>query len=62
MATRVDWGRRVSGTSKEHAEDAAFPRFVKNRLVKLRTNRAEAVCPANVVYAVHCNPRLSCHV
>jgi len=35
---------------------------VKNRLVKLRANLAEAVCPANVVYAVHCNPPLSCHV
>jgi hypothetical protein len=35
---------------------------VKYRLVKLRTNRAEPVCPANVMYAVHRNPCVICNV
>ena len=55
MATGINGGRRVPGTDNIHSEDAAFPRLVKYRLVKLRTNRAESVCPANIVYAVHRN-------
>jgi hypothetical protein len=35
---------------------------VKYRLVKLRTNRTEAVWPADVVYAVHRNPPVICNV
>jgi len=62
MASGINWGRRASSTDNIHSEDAAFPTLVKNRLVKLRTNRAEAVCPANVVYAVHRNSPVICNV
>ncbi len=63
MSKGIDGHRRVSGTdNSENGKDAAFPRLVKYRLVKLRTNRAEPVCPANIVYAVHRNPRVICKV